>query len=163
MAALAVWVAACGGSNQPPEAPDDDRLEEVDPDWDTGVGTGRAEDPDPETERNLSKKESKEHERPQFRDGMSVDEAIAAVPRHYDFIGIDQEALAKPLQDPETFKPCNAGSQHFTLRVAVWDGKAVGIDVDTKNEKLKECLVEQVKQIEWTDKEESINTVEYSF
>jgi hypothetical protein len=158
---LLAWVVGCGSSVPDPESPDDARLEEVDPDWDTGERRGAPSESDAETEQNLAQSET--HERPQFTEGMSVEQAIAAVPRHYDFVGIDQETLAKPLQDPETYKECNIGSQHFTLRVAVWEGRAVGIDTDAKNETLKACLVEKTRAIQWKESVESINTVEYSF
>jgi hypothetical protein len=51
------------------------------------------------------------------------------------------------------------------LKVAVWNGKAVGIDVTTtpKNQKLTDCLTAKIKEIDWPDKVKSLNTVEFQF
>jgi hypothetical protein len=101
---------------------------------------------------------------PKFTPGMSVDEAIAAVPRGSEFLGIDREALGRPLSDPELYKPCKlTAAQHFNLRVAVWDGRAVGIDVSSKNKALSECIYRQVQQVEWSDKVKAINTVDFTY
>jgi hypothetical protein len=99
---------------------------------------------------------------PVFRDGMSVEEAMTAA-RGTERLNIDQDVLGAPLTRPELYEPCKLGpNDHFDLRVAVWEGRAVGIDIDMKNEKAKGCVVQQVKQIRWKDKVKSLNTVEYS-
>ncbi len=103
---------------------------------------------------------------PEFREGMSVNEAIDAVPRSSDRINIEPEALAKPLQDPELYKPCKPKPhEHFKIRVAIWQGKAVGLDVSTtpKNAALEECLKQQINQITWEEAVPSLNTVGYQF
>ncbi|NLE88189.1 MAG: hypothetical protein GX607_17540 [Myxococcales bacterium] len=103
---------------------------------------------------------------PDFRPGMSVDEAIAAVPQSAQRVNIEQEALAAPLMRTELYEPCEVrGNQSFQLRVAVWEGRAVGVDVATKpqNEKLAGCLREQVSSVTWPDKVKSLNTVEFSY
>ena len=99
---------------------------------------------------------------PQFTPGMSVDDAIAAA-SGTERLNIDPEALGAPLTDPKLYEPCKLKpSDHFDLRVAVWNGRAVGIDLDTKNEALKQCLTQQLLQLKWPDKVKSLNTVEYS-
>ncbi len=99
---------------------------------------------------------------PSFPDNASVAQAIAAVPKGTQRSNIDAETLGEPLNKPELYAPCKAGSQHFKLKVAVWNGKAVGIDVTTTNKALAECVKKQIQGIEWRDKVKSLNTVEYS-
>jgi hypothetical protein len=100
---------------------------------------------------------------PDFPENASVEEAIAAVPQGSERLNLDNEALAKPLQNPDVYEPCNPGSQHFTLKIAVWNGRAVGVDVKTKNQKLAECLAGRIRDLEWDDKVPSLNTIEYGF
>src|SRR5690606_1453192 len=101
---------------------------------------------------------------PAFAPGMSVLDATNAVPASAQRLNIEQERLAEPLMQPELYEPCSLqGHHHFTLRVAVWDGKAVGLDVDTKDPKLASCLRTQVEGVEWKDKAKSLNTVEYTY
>jgi hypothetical protein len=103
-------------------------------------------------------------EQPHFTEGMSVNEAIKAVPTGTEYLSLDGDTLGKPLADLELYKPCKLNpSQHFKLRVAVWEGKAVGIDVSSANKKLAECVRQQVSQVQWHDKVKSINTVDYSY
>jgi hypothetical protein len=99
---------------------------------------------------------------PAFPENASVAQAIAAVPKGTQRSNIDPETLAEPLNKPELYAPCKAGSQHFKLKVAVWNGKAVGMDVTSSNKALAECVKKQVWSIEWRDKVKSLNTVEYS-
>jgi hypothetical protein len=103
---------------------------------------------------------------PEFRAGMTVNEAINAVPQGTERVNVDQEALEAPLVRQELYEPCKlTPSQHFKLRVAVWDGRAVGVDIETqpKNEKLAACLREQVEGVRWPSKAKSLNTVEYAY
>lgn len=103
---------------------------------------------------------------PAFTPGMSVLEATNAVPSSAERLNIEQERLAEPLMKPELYEPCGlAQHKRFQLKVAVWDGRAVGLDVTTKpkDEKLEACLRQQIGTIEWPDKAKSLNTVEYSF
>ncbi len=105
-------------------------------------------------------------EEPSFTPGMSVVEATNAVPSSVERLNIEPERLAEPLMKPELYEPCGLAShKHFQLKVAVWDGRAVGLDVTTKpkDEKLEACLRQQIGQIVWEDKAKSLNTVEYSF
>lgn len=97
-----------------------------------------------------------------FSEHASVAEAIAAVPKGTQRANIDSETLGMALQSDAWLSPCNVGSQHFKLRVAVWNGRAVGVDVTTPNKALAACLDKQVRGIEWRDKVRSLNTVDYS-
>ncbi|MFZ5892946.1 MAG: hypothetical protein ACOY0T_17935 [Myxococcota bacterium] len=100
---------------------------------------------------------------PEFTEGMSVDEATKAVPAGIERRNIDQETLGKPLQDVSVYEPCKPGSARVKLKVAVWDGRAVGIDVTTtpKNEKLAGCIKQRISELKWEKKVKSLNTIEY--
>jgi hypothetical protein len=102
---------------------------------------------------------------PQFTDGMSVADAIKAVPVGSERANIDQETLSKPIQDFAIYEPCKPGAAHIKMKIAVWDGKAVGLDVTStpKNDKLVACVKEQLKNLTWKAHVKSLNTVEYSF
>jgi hypothetical protein len=101
---------------------------------------------------------------PKFTPGMSVSEAIAAVPKGWEFQGIEPDALGAPLSDMKLYEPCKLNpSQHFKLRVAIWDGKPVGIDVTSANKTLANCIKDQVAQLTWRNKVKAINTVDYSY
>ena len=93
------------------------------------------------------------------------EEAIKAVPQGAERANIDQETLGKPLQDFAVYEPCKPGTAKVKMNIAVWDGKAVGIDVATtpKNEKLAGCIKDRIKGLTWQAKVKSLNTVEYSF
>jgi hypothetical protein len=98
-----------------------------------------------------------------FTDGMSVAEAVKAVPQGMERANIDQETLSKPIQDFALYEPCKPGSARLTLKIAVWDGKAVGIDVTSspKNDKLVACVKERIKGLKWQAHVKSLNTVDY--
>jgi hypothetical protein len=102
---------------------------------------------------------------PQFTDGMSVADAIKAVPQGAERANIDQETLAMPIQDTSVYEPCKPGAERIKMKIAVWDGKAVGLDVTStpKNDKLVACIKEQIKKLSWKARVKSLNTVEYSF
>ena len=102
---------------------------------------------------------------PQFVDGMSVADAIKAVPVGAERANIDQETLSKPIQDFAVYEPCKPGTAKVKMNIAVWDGKAVGIDITTtpKNEQLAACIKDRIKSLTWQAKVKSLNTVEYSF
>ncbi len=75
---------------------------------------------------------------------------------------IDPERLAEPLQQASLYEPCKAGAQHFKVRIAVWNGRAVGVDVTTASKPLAACIDKQIRSVQWPDKVRSLNTVEYS-
>ncbi len=156
----ASFSAACAGSNPTAEAPS-----EVAP------ATERAAAPavtaEPETSSDAATSEAPTQEgvpEPTFNPEMSVEEAIEAIPQSAERINLDQETLSKPLQEESLYAPCKPGAAHFTLRVAVWRGKAVAIDLTTapKNPKLAECLKNRIRELTWSAKVPSLNTVEYS-
>jgi hypothetical protein len=102
---------------------------------------------------------------PQFTEGMSVADAIKAVPQGAERANIDQETLSRPIQDFAVYEPCKPGSEKVKMKIAVWNGKAVGIDVTAtpKNDKLVACVKDRVKALTWQARVKSLNTVEYSF
>ena len=102
---------------------------------------------------------------PQFTEGMSVAEAINAVPQGAERANIDQETLSRPIQDFAIYEPCKPGSEKVKMKIAVWNGKAVGIDVTAtpKNDKLVTCIKDRLKTLTWQARVKSLNTVEYSF
>lgn len=102
---------------------------------------------------------------PEFKEGMSVKEAMAVVPAGTTRVNIDTETLSIPLQNADLYAPCKLSpSQHFKVTVAVWNGKAVGIDITSTpaNKKVEECVTQQIRSITWHDKVPSLNTVEFS-
>ncbi len=103
---------------------------------------------------------------PEFKPGMSVNAATSAVPDGIPRLNMEQDVLSAPLQNPDTYAPCKPNAaQHFKLRLAVWNGKVVGLDlsVTPKNAGFESCLREQLLKLEWKDRVESLNTIEYAF
>jgi hypothetical protein len=161
---VVVAVAACGAEQPqpmiPPPAPAPTGEESSDPSWDTGEARPVESEAEPEP---AAKPADEELKQPEFTPGMSVNEAISAVPSYYDYVGLDQEVLAKPLTNPDTYKECKvAQNDRFKVRIAVWNGKVVGADVEAPPAK-KDCIDRVVRAIEYKEQVESINTVEYSF
>jgi hypothetical protein len=155
---LGLFFVACGGSQPPPEPPEAPLVEAA---------------PTPPPPAEPVEEEPKEEPKPaqptvaepQFTDGMSVADAEKAVPRGAERANIDQETLSKPIQDVDVYEPCKPGTARVKLKIAVWDGKAVGIDVSAtpKNDKLVACITERIKGLKWQARVKSLNTVEYSF
>ncbi|MEZ4220175.1 MAG: hypothetical protein R3B13_04535 [Polyangiaceae bacterium] len=153
------FAVGCGGSAPPPDVP----AAEPAPEPAAPKVAEPEETPESVAESGETAAAGAE---PEFRDGMSVDEAINAVPQGSERANIDQEALGKPISDMSLYEPCNAKeTEHVRMRIAVWDGRAVGIDltVTPKNERLAECVKEQLRKVTWRDKEKSLNTVEFAF
>jgi hypothetical protein len=122
--------------------------------------TASAKDAKPsETE---SKPASEVSADPAFPENASVAEAMALVPKGTQRSNIDPETLGTPLSSEALYEPCKVGAQHFKLRVAVWNGHAVGVDVTTPNKALASCIDKRVRSIEWHDKVRSLNNVDYS-
>jgi len=161
---LLALFTACGGSTPAAEEPDEDFSGEED------NAPAMPTSDDEEKPRGKADEESGEKVQraaePEFKEGMSVDEAINAVPQGTARVTIEPDELAVPLKDPKVYEPCKpAANAHWTIRVAVWDGKAVGLDITTQppNKRLSECIAEQIRKITWRDKVASLNTVEYAF
>jgi hypothetical protein len=156
------FALGCGGSTPPAETVDNEIVDDRADIEQESVAAKPAPDEEGEGEGEGQTASAE----PDFKDGMSVDEAINAVPQGTERENVDQETLARPLMDAKLYAPCKpAPNAHFKLKVAVWGGRAVGIDIDTKpkNDKLADCVKQQVSQVEWKDKVKSLNTVEFSY
>ncbi|MBN2193065.1 MAG: hypothetical protein JW751_09640 [Polyangiaceae bacterium] len=165
--ALLLAISACGGSSvhkvgqskypPPPGFGEDHELEPMDDyvDGEVNQDVSGGDDSDRGNEEPVRRGE------PEFAAGMSVQQAIEAA-QGTERINIDQETLGYPLTQASLYEPCKVtANDHFKLKVAVWNGKAVGIDLDTKNEALKQCLTRQLLDLTWKDKVKSLNVVEY--
>jgi hypothetical protein len=160
-------VAACGGSNPEPkdassEQSDSKPAEELKSD-EAESSSAASSESKPADADDGEKKPSGDAAEPTFPENATVDQAMAAVPKGTPRSNIDPERLAEPLQKPGVYDSCKVGTQHFKVRVAVWGGHAVGVDVTTPNKKLAECIDKQTRAVSWPDTVKSLNTVEYSF
>lgn len=157
---LGLLLVACGGSEPTPQVPDAES---------PPIAAAPPPAPKPEVEAEAPPEEPKPEPapvaEPAFTDNMSVDEAIKAVPQGAERANIDPETLGKPLQDFAVYEPCKPGTAKVKIKIAVWDGKAVGLDVAStpKNDKLVACIKDRIKGLTWQAKVKSLNTVEYSF
>lgn len=161
--AVALVVSGCGGSTSEPRYPTEPSAKEeaADPGWETEDPSEQSTEPEPPSDPEPP---SGERKKPEFTDGMTVDQAIAAVPEDYEYVGLDQDVLAKPLTQIDTYQECKVKqSDKFKVRIAVWDGKVVGANVTSNNKALAQCIDTVVRRLEYKDRVESINTVEYSF
>jgi hypothetical protein len=157
--AFFLLLSSCGGSKAPPEEPSNTVEEPTSP-------------PPEESKNDIEQKTDEPDEKPaaavpppEFKEGGSVDDAIKAVPQGTPRLNMETEVLSKPLMDGKLYEPCKLGTAHFKVKVAVWDGKAVGIDLTTtpNNPKLADCIKGRIREITWEDKVKSLNTVEYQF
>jgi hypothetical protein len=169
ISALMTTCTACGGSHPEPKDANDAPAKAAAPapeeksDVTAEPSSSDSTESKPSADERAAKTESSTGAEPTFPDGASVDQAMAAVPKGTARANIDADRLAEPLQQESVYEPCKVGSQHFKVRVAVWGGKAVGVDVTTPNKKLAECIDKQVRGLTWPDKVRSLNTVEFSF
>ena len=166
---MALWLSiamGCGGATRTPDAADAESAASGDEPSVGDSADGASEsDAEPVAKDSETKQPAAAPAEPAFTPDMSVEQAQAAVPVGTERQNIEQEALGRPLQEPGVFDACKLGSARFKVRVAVWNGKAVGIDLETtpKNAALAECLKARVRELEWPDKVRSLNTVEFSF
>jgi hypothetical protein len=160
---FALLVLACGGSQPPPEEPTTENTVEAPSDMAPPADAEKPAGDEGEGDTGETKAEKKQAPEPTFKENGTVDEAIAAVPPGTERLNIDQETLGKPLQDMALYEPCKPGNARIKFRVAVWDGKAVGLDLTStpKNPKLEECLKGRIRELTWRDKVKALNTVEY--
>ena len=158
--AFVFLTAACAGSKPPAEDPSTAPT----PEATATPAPPPAEEAEPKPDAESTKPAKEEVVEPNFTPDMSVEDAIKAIPQSAERVNVDQETLSKPLQDEGLYEPCKPGSTHFTLRIAVWRGKAVAIDLTTtpKSPKLAECLKGRIRDLTWSAKVPSLNTVEYS-
>jgi hypothetical protein len=161
----AACAVACGGAAPPPEEP---------PPSEPTLSTDEVEQPELSNQSSSTSEEKPEGgekpaepaKEPEFKEGASVQDAMNSIPQGTARINLDQETLGQPLTNTSVYEPCKlAASQHFKLKVAIWDGKAVGVDVETQppNKKAAECIDKAVRGITWKDKVKSLNTVDYSY
>jgi hypothetical protein len=165
--AFAVAVTlSCAGAQKGSESPDAE-VEDTDASEDIASSNGVEGDREGEApgEADKASNPAASESEPAFTPDMSVDQAQAAVPVGTERQNIEQEALGRPLQEPGVFDACKVGNAHFKVRVAVWNGKAVGVDLETtpKNAALADCLKARVRELTWPDKVRSLNTVEFQF
>jgi hypothetical protein len=154
-------VSGCGGSTPPPEEP----TNTVESPTETPPPEEAKPDAEPKEDEAPKEKPGANVPDPEFKENGSVDDAIKAVPQGTPRLNIETEALSKPLMDIKLYEPCKLGSAHFKMKVAVWNGKAVGIDLTTtpNNPKLADCIKGRIREVTWQDKVKSLNTVEYQF
>jgi hypothetical protein len=164
-AVLFVVLVACGGSQPPPSNASSEGSGDEAPAADAPAAA-ESTDGDAAEEPTADKPAKPEVKEPEFKENGTVDEAIAAVPVATERLNLDQETLGKPLQDFSLYEPCKLPpTAHFKFRVAVWNGKAVGLDMSStpKNPKLEECIKGRIRELTWKDKVKALNTVEYQF
>jgi hypothetical protein len=162
MAVSWLVVGACGGSTTAEKPPRSADSEEIADDVEqTSVPA--------ESSKRSSAKGQEEGDNPappaepEFKEGMSVTDAINAVPSGTPRVNIDQDVLGEPLKDPKTWAACKlAPGDHFQVTVAVWNGRAVGVDVEAKSKRVSDCVAQAVRAVTWRDKVKSLNNVEYS-
>ena len=162
-ALLLLATLACGGSVQPVSAPSDAEPGPANAASDDEArGESKKAEPEAPAEAGANKADTPA---PEFKANGSVLDAINAVPQGTPRLNIEQEALGRPLGNVELYEPCKPGNAHFKAKVAVWDGKAVGLDLTTtpKNAKFASCAAERIRSITWPDKVKSLNIVEYTF
>lgn len=171
---VSAWFLGCGGS-APPEAKEPHPLEEERTFMDQAEGEPERRGPtradlrEQEEERKRKEREAKEKQqapKPEFTENMSVDEAIKAVPPETERYNLDQETIAEPLRDMKVYEPCKPKpNESVNIRVAIWEGRAVGVDVDTKpaNPKLAECIKGRIRELRWRDSVPSLETIEFGF
>lgn len=163
-----VLFAGCGGNGKPPETAESEseKTEEAQPEPKSEPKSEEPKSDDKEKTDEGGEKPAAGAKEPEFKEGISVEDAINAIPQGTPRVNIDQETLDRPLMNEALYKPCKlAPSQHFKLKVAIWDGKAVGIDVSATpdNPKAVQCIKDQVKSVTWKDAVKSLNTIEYNF
>lgn len=164
-----VYFPGCGGQPKQVENPDplglgaDDVVAESEASDDASDGPAEAERDDVAVAEPVDGKPLGGD--PEFTENMSVSDAIKAVPPNAERLEIEEDRLAEPLADGNLYEPCKLGNGHFKARVAVWNGRAVGVDIETspQNPQLARCLDQKIRELKWNDKVRSLNTVEYSY
>lgn len=163
LVALATALPACGGSAPPAESPADQAEVAESTPPESAAAESEPDTAAPPSDAAAEPKSPEEPADPPFTENMSVSEAIKVVPPGADRANLDPETLGKPLQNVELYEPCKPGTAKVKLAVAIWNGKAVGVDVTTspKNERLSDCIKAKVRELSWDKKVKSLNTIEY--
>jgi hypothetical protein len=155
------WAAGCGGSSQPAESPELSTTEE-----ESAPVAATPEPPvEPVPEAPAEPTEPVAVE-PEFKPGMTVSEAVHAVPQGAERVEMEHDVLVAPLLDTELYAPCKLRPhQHFSVKVAVWDGRVVGLDLEAKpkGQAVEECLRKQIEGVTWKKKVKSLSTVEFNY
>src|SRR5689334_465203 len=107
---LGLFALACGGSQPPAEPPDAVPLAESPP------PPPKPAEPVAEEPKEEPKPAPAPAVEPQFTDGMSVADAVKAVPQGAERANIDQETLSKPIQDFAVYEPCKPGTAHIKMK-----------------------------------------------
>lgn len=159
-----VWLlcVGCGGATQSAAAPVDPEPQVTAP----KPAPDPIDEPVAESAPPEAAPEAPPAVEPAFTEGMTVDQAIKAVPEGTPRLNLDPEVLGRPLGEFSLYEPCKpSAKQKWTVRVAIWQGKPVGVDVETspKNDKFAACAAARVRTVEWKDQVPSLNTVETSF
>jgi hypothetical protein len=170
---LCVVAFGCGGTTPPPTDPTAEASASESSSASTPEGskadTRSKSEPAPKTGSetaepppSLGRTEAKPI---QFPPKASVDDAINAVPQGLPRVNMADDAIQRPLTNIKQYDACKVPrSMRVTIRVAVYDGAAVGVDVSTKpkNQKMESCIDELVRRLSW-EKVPSLNTVMFNF
>ena len=100
-----------------------------------------------------------------FPPNANVEDAIKAVPQGLPRLNMADADLQKPLMELSRYERCKVPrSTKVTLRVAVFDGAAVGVDISSKpkSPKIEECVAGVVRSMAW-EKVPSLNTMTFTF
>jgi hypothetical protein len=171
LSALVLVGASCGGGTGEADDPTDEYGVDLDDYDDDEDEYDEVEQPSASDSRGGEGRSDREEGKakapppePKFEPGMSVSQAINAVPPGIERVNIEEEELARPLGDMKLYEPCKLKpTHHFKVKVAVWNGRAVGIDIEAKDQALAQCIRRQIEGLTWRDKAKSLNTVEYQY
>jgi hypothetical protein len=170
LVAVVFGCAACGGSSTPasapPPPPPTQAASSATPD--EPAATPPAPESSPTPAASTAPEPAPPSSAPpkiDFPPHASVDEAMKAVPSGLPRLNMSTDTLQAPLLDLKRYDKCKVPrSTKVTMRVAVFDGAAVGVEVATKpkNVKMEGCLDGVVRGMSW-DKVPSLNEVNVTF
>lgn len=165
--AVLLAALACGASPTPAESPKPEKnLDSKTEKWDSESASSESPGETSEPKRSGSNEKAAGHaSEPQFTDQMSVEEATNAVPQGLERTNVDQDTLSQPLNNVAIYESCKPGGSKLKVRVGIWNGRAVGVDITTtpKNEAYAECVEAKLRALTWPAKVRTLNTIEYQF
>jgi hypothetical protein len=149
--------SGCGGATPAPVEPAEPAPAEAKPAEPKAAASPAPAEPAEPAEAKV------EIPKPVFKPNMGVEDAIKAIPQGAPRMNMSDEDMQRPLMDPKQYAKCAGKNPHFSLKVAVYDGAAVGVDVQTKpkNPRLEKCVDELVRRMVWV-KVASLNTVTFN-
>jgi hypothetical protein len=155
--ALCAFSSGCGGATPTPAEPAEPPPAAEKPAEPKAAATPAAEPAEPEAPTKV------EVPKPVFTPNMGVEDAIKAVPQGAPRMNMSDEDMQRPLMEPKQYAKCAGKNPHFSLRVAVYDGGAVGVDISSKpkNAKMEKCIDALVRRMVWV-KVPSLNTVMFN-